>query len=169
MSHKGVYTKHTIESLMEKTVEVGDCREWQGYVGNSTPQVSHNGKMWAVRRLMYELGGDPIKQGWYAAPRCGNSLCVCQQHTVKRTEAAHRRISASKSSNSLSRVLKIASYRREHHSKIDMEIAMEIRLSTESGPVLSERYGISNERVNQIKRGDAWKDYSSPFAGLGAR
>ena len=65
------------------------------------------------------------------------------------------------------RAAKIASTRRANiNKKLDMDKAREIRMSTESGPVLAARYGVNKSLINGIKRGTAWKDYSNPFAAL---
>ncbi len=158
----------TMETLLARTVEVGECREWQGYVGNGVPQVSHQGKVVAVRRLMLELQGRTLRPGDHAGCSCGNSLCV--QHIVQRTHAQHARaMSKSPARSELARAAKLAQHARAHRAKITMEIAREIRCSPDSGPVLAARYGIDKGLVSRIRRNEAWREFSSPFAGLGSR
>ena len=62
-----------------------------------------------------------------------------------------------------------AGKRASNQAKLTAEQAREIRESLESGPVLALRYGVNKSLINNIKRGEAWRVYASPFAGLGAR
>ena len=63
---------HTAESLLARTIEVGDCLEWQGYFANGTPYVSNNGKMTSVRRLFSGLLGKDFVAGGF----------ICQSATT---------------------------------------------------------------------------------------
>ena len=69
------------------------------------------------------------------------------------------------------RTAKIAKTRRHSNvnKKLDIDKAREIRMSTESGPVLAARYGVNRSLISRIKRGTDWKDYANPYAALGAR
>ena len=51
----------------------------------------------------------------------------------------------------------------------NMEKAQEIRASDKPCHVLALVYGVDKSMVSRVRRGEAWRDYSSPFAGLGAR
>ena len=51
-------------------------------------------------------------------------------------------------------------------AKLDESKAQEIRLSSESGPVLAEKFGVSKSWINRIKRGEVWRVLSSPWQGL---
>src|SRR5687767_8625125 len=77
----------TMESLLARTVEEGECLIWRGYVANKTPQVAHNGKMVTVRRLMLQLQGKDPKD--YCASSCGDPLCVAPHHIVSRSKSLH--------------------------------------------------------------------------------
>ena len=67
------------------------------------------------------------------------------------------------------RIAKLAAYGRAHRAKLTLDQARTIRMSDESGTVLAERYSVSRQTVNRIKAGTAWREVSTPFAGLGAR
>jgi hypothetical protein len=163
-------TVQTMESLLNRTVEEGDCLLWTGYVGNMVPQVSHGGNVVAVRRLMLKLLGKELRPGDHASTKCRNPLCVHPDHISHRNKQQHAAaMSKSSNRNDFMRAAKVAASKRKN-SKLTMEQAREIRMSQESGPVLAARFGINKEWVNRIKRGDAWREYGgSPFAGLGAR
>jgi hypothetical protein len=88
-------TVHTIESLLARTEEVGDCLEWQGYTQNLSPQVSHNNKMRTVRQLIAELQGFEIKGMMFVA-KCGNPRCVNPEHIQAMTVKQHTAYACSK-------------------------------------------------------------------------
>lgn len=164
-------TQHTVDSLKARCVEEGDCWLWEGYVANKTPQVFTrvDGKrsMVSVRKLLRELTtGQPQPVGHYGNT-CGNYLCVCPEHTLWKGENAHMRYMAKKRTVSPMLASKLRRIKVESgRAKLDESKAQEIRMSSESGPVLAERYGISRHMVNRIKRGEAWRDTANPWAGL---
>lgn len=162
-----VQTVHTEESLLARTEEVGHCMEWQGYLEGGNPAVCHQGKMIMVRRLLLNLRGVDIPAGSYVATKCDNPLCVHPDHIKIRTRSQHAAaMSKNVSQNSVVRVRKLMDFARENRAKLSMQQAMEIRASSEPASVLQKRYPVSKSRINRIKNGEAWRDLSSPFAGL---
>ena len=87
---KRTITIHTIKSLMERTSVEGDCIEWLGYSyeGNN-PQVSHAGKMVAVRKLVMLLSGRKLPDRAYfktiAAMTCVSGLNTSRWLSTKST------------------------------------------------------------------------------------
>jgi hypothetical protein len=164
-------TVHTLESLMARTVEDGDCLLWQGYITNKTPQVGAypDGKktMVSVRKLMRELQtGKPQPKGSYGNT-CGKYACVNPDHTIWKSEAVHMKAMAKKRRVTNVTASKLRQYRVETgQAKLCESEAQEIRLSSESGPVLAKRFGVSKSWVNKIKRGEVWRVLSSPWQGL---
>lgn len=157
---------HTVQSLLERTVEVGECLEWQGYYGNFVPYVSHEGKMISVRRLLRLLDGQPAPTGYYATS-CDNPKCVNPDHIMYRTEKRHMSRMARSNISTPTKAQKI----RDAHIKggrtaLDESKAQEIRLSDEPGPVLAQRYGVSRSTIAKIRSGMAWRIFTSPFRGL---
>lgn len=165
-------TIHTFESLMDMTIEEGDCRLWDKYLGNGVPMVYHDGKLIQVRKLILTLQGVDV---WakYTAAKCNNPLCVEPDHIIQRSPKQQyihigKRLSFAPSNQA--RIAKITKACREASGKLTQEQAIEIRMSDESGPVLSERYGIDRSMVSRIKRGKNWAmEFGNPFAGLGMR
>lgn len=158
----------TMETLLARTVEEGECLLWEGSMGNArVPQATHGGKMVPVRRLMLEFQGKPPTSTDFVSCTCGNHLCVSPSHIQRRTKEEHVvAMGSSPNRKRLARASKLASYAREHRAKLTMEQAREIRCSDESGTVLADRYGVHRCLINRIKRGEAWRGYSNPFAGL---
>jgi hypothetical protein len=161
----------TLDLLRMRCRVCGEC--WEYLTDAVTdlrrrhPQVKHAGKMQLVRRVAYELAHGHIKPSLRIVPACDNPYCVNPEHQKALTESQKMRRAAKRGAfSNPDRGRKIAETRRRTHAKLTPEQAQAIRDSDESGPVLSARYGIDRSRVNAIKRGDAWKDYRNPFAGL---
>lgn len=161
----------TLTAIKARSRVCGEC--WEYITAAKTehhrrhPQVKHNGEHHLVRRLAYELKRGSVQPHLKIVPFCDNPYCINPEHQKAMTESQKGRRAANRGAfSSPARAKKIAESRRKVLAKLTPEQAREIRESDESGPTLSERYGINKSRVNAIKRGDAWKDYSSPFAGL---
>ncbi len=164
-------TTHTLDSLKARCIEVGECWEWQGYMGNKTPQVASypdgKKKMVSVRRLLRELlHGQPQPDGHYGNT-CGNIRCVNPEHTLWKSEAVHMKGMGRKRTVSAVTANKLRQFRLDAGlAKLDEAKAQEIRLSPEPGPVLAERFGVSKSWINRIKRGAAWRVLAGPWQGL---
>ena len=163
---------HTVESLRARTIEVGDCWEWQGYSAHGTPQVFNRvdgskRRMYSVRRLFRELiTGQPQPDGFYSVS-CGNAECVNPDHVLYRNDRNHFKSMGRKVANNPVRSMKLSQYHRNNgKAKLDEQKAQEIRLSNESGPVLAARYGVNRSLISSIRRGKIWKCLSNPFRGL---
>lgn len=167
-------TIHTIESLMDRTIEVGDCAEWQGYFAGKTaaPNVYHNGQMIAVRKLIAALSGrDDVESIPYWSASCGNPLCVHPDHIVGRSNARHFSHMGKKVDHqSPSRVAKLQEFGRQRAiAKLTQDKADAIRLDTRTGPEIAQEYGINRSLVSKIRRGLSWRPVSAavnPWGGL---
>lgn len=156
-------------NLLDRSDEIGDCWIWKGAVGDTGyPIMKIRGcGCQLVRRLAAKMAGHKLKPRQPVVTTCDEKLCVNPAHCKPSTTAAVAQRAADRGAFSQrARGSKIAAARRNGGSKITMEDAIAIRNSDESGPVLAARYGIHRSQVNNIKRGEAWKDYHSPFAGL---
>ena len=164
----------TLAHIKARTEEVGDCWIWQmGCSTNGYPQMKIQGRCCKmVRRMVVAIDGRPAEPRQPVVATCGEALCVNPAH-LKATSTSDAAKRAAKRGvwSGKARGAKIAAARRSQPDvKLDMEKAREIRMSAESGPVLAERYGVTRNRINDIKRGRAWKDYANPYAALmGAR
>lgn len=156
---------HTLESLLDRTVEIGDCREWTG--AGDVPHVRVAGEVVPVRRLILRLAEIDIRPGYVVGNTCRNPKCVEPSHIVIRSPKQHARIGHKRRNQQLIN-RKIAATKRAK-SKFTPELVAEIRASTESGRVLAERLGMNRRSVYRIRSGQRWADTSSPWMGLGAR
>jgi hypothetical protein len=164
-----------LQTIQRRCQECGECWEWRsdGKTDHHKrhPQIKVAGKVLLVRRVAYELVHGQIKDGLRIVPHCGNPRCINPAHQKAVTESQKGKAAGARGAfSNPARGRKIALHRRQADGvKLTLEQAQEIRASDESGPVLAQRYGVHKSRVNQIKRGMGWKDYSNPFAALGSR
>ena len=156
-------------ALASRCDEFGDCLIWrdstteQGY-----PIYKPVGcGCTLVRRAVFVMHGGQIKTRQPVVTTCGERACINPQHLAASTTRAVALAAGARGAHSgIAIGAKIAAVKRASVAKITMEAAREIRLSTETGPVLAQRHGVHKSLNNSIKRGKAWKDYSNPFAGL---
>lgn len=157
----------SLDRVLGRTRTCGECMEWAGYaIGGRIPQIRVEMKCYPVKRLVYQLVHGPVPSEKFIgnSRQCRNPLCVNPDHLVSRTRSQALKGSA----RTVGHKAKIANGRRQG-SILTMEDARAIRLSDESNPVVAKRFGISANYVSSIRRGVTWKEYSSPFQGLGAR
>ncbi len=158
----------TPQDLLDRSDEVGDCWIWsQAASSGGYPIMKMRGCGCVLaRRLAAQLAGHELAPRQPVETTCGEKLCVnpdhCKPSTIK---AIGKKAGKAGAWSTPQRSAKIAAAKRAK-GKLTVEQAAEIRASSESGPVLAARYGVDKSMVNNIKRGTAWKDYSSPFAGL---
>lgn len=161
--------KHTIDSLLARTVEVGDCMEWQGYTANNSPQVSKNGKMITVRKLIRQLQGVEVAKGTFTSAKCGNPKCVNPEHFTDRTMKQHAKFMSGRidfqSPIRIAKLQKSAQPRR----KISVEGVAAALGDQRSCAAVADEFGVHKSLISKIRRGVAHRQVSSsvnPFAGL---
>jgi hypothetical protein len=161
-------TTHTVESLLARCEEEGECFLWKGYSTNNTPMVHQDGKMVSVRRLLIDMEGREFK-GKYTGSSCGNPMCINPAHIVQRTVKAHITRMAKKSAEpeaKLRRINAMLVWRRQNPLKLDMDRARLIRDDERTPVEIALDFGISKSMVCRIKRGEQWRDLSNPFSAL---
>jgi hypothetical protein len=123
-----------------------------------------------ARRMAAMLAGHELAKGQPVDMTCSERLCVNPEHTAPSTTQKIAKKAAKRGAfSTTSRGARIAAARRLGRVKLTAEQVAEIRTSTESEVVLGPLYGVARSYIGRIRRGEARKDYSSPFAGLGAR
>lgn len=154
--------------LLSSTEEYADCILWTGATTRAGYPIfkPHGCGCTLVRRRVFEMTTGPLETRVPIATTCGERLCIEPTHLKKTTTSAIAAKAGARGAwSSKVRGAKIAAAKRAK-GKLNMEIARTIRMSTETGPILSARYGVDRSLINNIKRGLCWKDYTSPFAGL---
>lgn len=157
--------------ITEKIEEVGDCWEWRGYMGGgASPAISLSDEYYGltpplaqVRTLVYVLMYQRKAKGIPTAG-CGNVRCVNPNHIKVMTKAGMTRFWAKPT---LSRSIKISATKRKTAKLTSIDQARQIRLATgREAEALGAEAGISRSSVYKIKRGELWRDTTSPWAPL---
>ena len=165
-------TIHTLDSLKENCIEIGECWIWQGYFHNGNPQVYHKDRVMSVRRVIHEiLKGELPARHISVSTNCGEPGCVNPDHYVYRLPTQHLKYMASRvDSNSVERRMKLReSARKRGLFKLTEEQVKEILVSPLSGAELARRMNVNKSLVSSIRRGTARSinnQINNPFAGL---
>lgn len=156
--------------LIERTDELADCHLWRGSTSASGhPTYKPEGQPCTlVRRAMYQLAGGQLQHRVPIAVSCDERLCINPAHLHASSFSKIAKKAAARGAwRTRARAAKIANTKRASPgAKLTIELAREIRLSSESGPLLAARHGVHRAVIAGIKAGTRWRDYSNPFAGL---
>lgn len=143
---------------------------WTGACCNKCPAIRIDKKTVLVRRVLWEEANGKIPSGHIAHMSCETPGCVEPEHIrIMKHSTLSKKLGAAGVLSGKARSAKIAATKRGKSEKITSEIALEIRNSIEPARVAAIRYGVSQSHVRKIRRNQAWADFKSPFAGLGAR
>lgn len=155
----------TYEDIKANCLDDGGCLIWQGATnGAGYPKYGRA----AVRRLAYELAYGPLDPGELVTVTCGCSMCLEKTHLKKTNKAEVTAISNARPATQLKRSASLAKTNRLRLGKITMAIAREIRESDKSGLDLAAELNVSQSLISCVRKNKSWRDYSNPFAGLGA-
>lgn len=156
-------------ALIERTEELADCHLW---TGSTTKQGYPTYKPFGcgctlVRRRVFVLNGSALAPRVPLEMTCDEKLCINPAHMRASTTARIGQKAAARGAwTGKLRAAKISKAKRRDHAKLNIELAREIRLSTEPTKLLAQRHSVNPSLINGIKAGTRWKDYSSHFAGL---
>lgn len=159
----------TLDDIKARTIEDGDCWRWSGSTtSGGYPTMKPMGcDCTLVRRVVLDLVGVKLKPRQPTVTTCGERLCVNPAHLKPSTAAKVGQAAAARGAfSTTTRGAKIAAAKRAANGKLSMDIAREIRASTDTNAALAERHGVHPSLVQRIKAGKSWRDYSNPFAGL---
>lgn len=150
------------EEILGNCIEEGDCLLWQGGMSGGTyPCMRFDGKFANVRTVLWRASGRSLPAGKFVGVRCQNKRCVgCLYLKKSRSEGSTPRLAVHRRSMSMKA--------RLTHGKLTEAVVREIRISSESSSALAARYSVVKSTINDARYGRTWKDYSNPFAGLGA-
>lgn len=161
--------QHTLETVLARADEVGNCLEWSGAFNGKSPLLKIGRKPVQVRRFVREQLGKPIPEGHFATVSCGNHRCIKPEHIMHMPAGAFMaKISAEVDHQNPIRTAKIR--RARCHARLfTEEQAMQIRLDPRPSREVAQQYGCSHDLVNKIRAGRSYKPLhagASPFSGL---
>jgi ribosomal protein L34 len=165
------YSIAWVESRCDVT---GDCWEWKSEARTAHakrhPLIRINGQPTLMRRHAYEQVHGELPEDRYLVPHCGNSACIAPDHQRVISQKQRNKLGGRVASHSPTRGRKVSQSRRAAgRTKLDEQKVMEILTTNESAVSMGMRMGVHPSRITQVRRGEGWKDYTNPFAGLGAR
>lgn len=157
------------KSVLERIVAVGDCEEWQGRMMGKTPVVtakpgfafegSSSGSM-SVRVWVYaQAHGARPPDGKVIRMNCRNDRCCAEGHMVlfTRGDSVREMSRRGELDTPACRAGKIKSA-RNRPTKLTAEIARIIRVDPAPSMELAQRYGVSKETINAVRRGERWPE-----------
>ena len=158
-----------IDWVRDRSIEVGDCWEWQGYFTphGKTPVSKGKGKLIIVRRVMaIELGLLHTSSKKVTGMRCRNWRCVNPEHLQVMTRQVFIKRALENRAGGKFMAKRKACEQRRKRAKLTIDQVRAIRASDAKGSKLAIDYGVSEATISLIKRGRIWKEYGGVFANL---
>lgn len=113
------------------------CRIWQGVkIPLGYGRITRDGKKALVHVVVFEAAHGPVPDGYEVDHRCGQRDCGRLDHLEAVTHAEN--------------------CRRGRATKLVVEQVQAIRASSETGPVLAARFGVSRSTIYAIRSRRLW-------------
>jgi hypothetical protein len=146
---------HTVESLLKRTNDVGQCKEWTGYYAGSSPVVYHEARMQSTRRLICRLQNNPAPASYFINSTCNNPKCVNPDHFLRHTQKQHAAYMASKvEALHPQRLMKLSAMAQVRRKLTDDQVRT-ILGGTDSCVVLAREFNVNKSLISKIRRGQA--------------
>lgn len=152
----------TMDTVRSNCTEDGDCLLWKGCIDvNGQPRASISGKATYVRAYVYKtLCGKVLNGGRRLSTSCGNPACLAEEHIVAMTpKAISQRWMKQYLQQPINRQRFVDAAHRSGNTKLNAELAEQIRQSSEPDEVVASRYGVDRSSIGKIRRG---KSYAAP-------
>jgi len=128
-------------------VQKGDCGcwLWTGYRDkDGYGTITIDGRPIRAHRLAYEINKGEIPRKTLVCHSCDTPSCVNPDHLFLGTPKRNTGDMMSKW--------------RHGRAKLSRDQVVEIRRSSDSLSILSERYGVSSQHISHIRRNKSWVD-----------
>jgi hypothetical protein len=158
------------ERLIGKTVDDAGCAVWQLSCINGHPATRIGKKTVLVRRAIWEDLHGKIEPGKIVRMTCETEKCIDPDHMELTTyQRLAKQLGALGIMSGPIRSAKIADTKRAKYAKLTAEAVREIRSSPESGRAMAKKFDVDEKHISRIRLNHCWKDFTSPFSGLGVR
>lgn len=150
-------TTISLERLLARTVEEGECLLWQGLVANGSPVVHTTAGYLTVRRLVWQHAhGMPMPGHLRAVCSCREPACVRPEH-VRALSTRQIALLCAKEGKfrTAQRRAAIAATKRAQ-SRLTPELVERIR-AADSGAAIARELGICKSTASKIRRGESWR------------
>ena len=163
--------KNDLARHLQRVVDDAGCTVWQGGHNNGHPCVRINGENKLLRRMLWERDHGDISEGLVVRMTCETRSCVnpqCMELITRKQLSKLNGLAGLLSSTARSAAI-ARTKRAGPQAKLTPLAVIDIRTSGDSVGMLSKRYGVSEGHVNNVKNHKTYRDFSSPWVGLGAR
>lgn len=162
-----------VEWLHRQCVEEGACWLWRGVhttQGYPVFWVGRPARYVTVRRVAAVLAGRRFDARQPLAATCGNKRCVNPAHVRPSNARAIAQAAVRRGAyDGMARRAKISAARLKR-SRISAEAVLAIRLAPSGTlPQVARDWGVAYSTAKAIHCGRMRRDYTSPWAGMGAR
>lgn len=160
----------TLDALLERTVEEGDCRLWTlACVDKRPPIIRAHGVQHYVRRLVFELVHRKLRPGEVVRAGCGTDTCVEPLHQVATTKQRILEQVAASGAFRTPKFRMAVALGKRRRSALSEDAVRDIRYGDGPADEAAAEHGISKEYVRLIRKNHSRVDFSSPWQGLGGR
>jgi len=152
------YVGHRLQRDGAHQVWTGNWDRWSRCV------LWIDGQRYDVRRTLYRIRtGKTLGTRDTVRAKCEHETCMAPACQV-----VHKAKGSTGPKHSVSTKAKLAASKRAR-SKYGPALVAQVKASTKSYRQISLETGMNLSTVGAIKAGRLWQDYSSPWAGMGAR
>lgn len=163
----------TLDWIRAQCEEEADCWLWQGHcqqLGYPDVYLDRIERYVMARRVVAALSGHEFLHSQPVATRCGCKTCLNPAHVhPSTTSAIGRKAARSGAWSGRDRAAKISAARLAR-STISDEAVLAVRMAPHGTlQAVAAEHGVNYHTARAIRTGRIRKDYSSPWAGMGAR
>lgn len=160
-----------LKIIKSRCKEDGECWIWTGATDDrGRPTMHYKGKTMAVRRVVRMLtDGKDIPTGMQVPCECGRTGCVSPECSSVTTPKQRAVMAASRGAFNRPDAMLKSMMTTRARSHITEEMVRRIRDADGPAWRVADAEGVSLSHAKSIRAHRARRDYSSPFAGLGAR
>jgi hypothetical protein len=155
--------------IQHRTRDDAGCAVWRFSCSNGHPAMRQDGKAVLVRRAIWQDKHGDIEPGKIIRMTCETIGCVHPDHMQLTT---YQRLAKQLGSLGLMsgpvRSAKIAATKRAKYAKLTPDAVQEIRTSEETGRAMAKKFNVDEKHISRIRLNHCWKQFSSPWSGLGA-